>query len=595
MNAITNSIKQLLTSSFALPWIDTHPDREHPDVLVMFLDGGTNYLYQITQWFQTLERLDKKLNIAVVIASKDAASLVEQQKGFRVITLSKRSLLPDFLRAAKPKVLLYVNKNLVGYQSLRYNHGIHAFIGHGESDKAYMTQNTIKFFDFYLAAGPAAFERMARDVSFYDTEKKMREIGKAQIDDEYQTPQDFVRNGKPVILYAPTWEGVTKQTRYSSVLSHGKEIVKKIIDSEKYQLIYRPHPMVGSRMPEFQKANDEIISLLAKSNQKNGTRHRFDVGSFGWQLNESDLMITDVSAVAYEWLSTGKPLIMTKPTEVLAEVDKSGLISQLPLLSKKKLVNFETILEDALQDSSTREMFTKWRNFYFGDIPKGENTNRLVSTISALLTAGNSLQELHEHIHYETKPPRGAPLGLLRYVNFAIKETLGRVLLAKSSKVELKELLGTEVLISNSDPFDARPVIDKLELLLEDPEKKYLLLTNQSTTYLAVVARFKIKDKSRAKNLTVLMSSDAASYEKHLVSLKPKSVLYLKHHMLNHLSLRRNGIKHILLWPELDQNFSLDRTVTFYDEVITKDSELKQRISENIFYPGESNVTLEKN
>ena len=49
--------------------------------------------------------------------------------------------------------------------------------------------------------------------------------------------------------------------------------------------------------------------MLAKA----GDRHLVDSGGYGWQWDFADACITDVSAVAYDWLATGKPLLITEP------------------------------------------------------------------------------------------------------------------------------------------------------------------------------------------------------------------------------------------------------------------------------------------
>ena len=40
----------------------------------------------------------------------------------------------------------------------------------------------------------------------------------------------------------------------------------------------------------------------------------------------------DISAVAYDWLATGKPLLVTRPAEPRAQLPESGLVRELPLL-----------------------------------------------------------------------------------------------------------------------------------------------------------------------------------------------------------------------------------------------------------------------
>ena len=40
----------------------------------------------------------------------------------------------------------------------------------------------------------------------------------------------------------------------------------------------------------------------------------------------------DISAVAYDWLATGKPLLVTDPAEPRTRLPESGLVRELPLL-----------------------------------------------------------------------------------------------------------------------------------------------------------------------------------------------------------------------------------------------------------------------
>ena len=153
---------------------------------------------------------------------------------------------PDELTAKiyelSPRVLLYANQNVRNFHALRYSEAVHVFVSHGESDKAYMSQNTIKRYDLYFAAGQAAIDRISSNVAHYDTAKRIKQIGRPQSLDKYSLPEDFVQSNKRQVLYAPTWEGVTKATRYTSIVSHGAKLVQALVDSGEYQVTYRPHP-----------------------------------------------------------------------------------------------------------------------------------------------------------------------------------------------------------------------------------------------------------------------------------------------------------------------------------------------------------------
>ena len=61
--------------------------------------------------------------------------------------------------------------------------------------------------------------------------------------------------------------------------------------------------------------------------------HVVDItGAFGWQVDAADVCVMDISAVAYDWLATGKPLLVTRPAEPRAELPESGLVRELELL-----------------------------------------------------------------------------------------------------------------------------------------------------------------------------------------------------------------------------------------------------------------------
>ena len=57
-------------------------------------------------------------------------------------------------------------------------------------------------------------------------------------------------------------------------------------------------------------------------------------GPFGWQVDACDVCVTDVSAVAYDWLATGKPLLLTRPSEPRAELPGVGLVTEMELLDE---------------------------------------------------------------------------------------------------------------------------------------------------------------------------------------------------------------------------------------------------------------------
>ena len=86
-------------------------------------------------------------------------------------------------------------------------------------------------------------------------------------------------------------------------------------------------PASGGPRPAHGAADARIRAALAAD----GDRHLVDTGPYGWQWRFADHCITDLSAVAYDWLATGRPLVITEPAAG-AYRPPSRLLDALPLL-----------------------------------------------------------------------------------------------------------------------------------------------------------------------------------------------------------------------------------------------------------------------
>ena len=125
------------------------------DVVFVFLDSGDKNLYQLRYWVQTLQRLAAHRDVTVLHASEEAASLLKSTS-LQAVRVELPEGLVAFLNEKRPRLLLYPNQNVRNFYALRYGQGLHAWVSHGESEKAYMFQNTLKRYDLYFAAGQAA-------------------------------------------------------------------------------------------------------------------------------------------------------------------------------------------------------------------------------------------------------------------------------------------------------------------------------------------------------------------------------------------------------------------------------------------------------
>jgi hypothetical protein len=540
------------------------------DVGFVFVDYQDQNLYQLRQWMQPLTRLQSKFSVKVFYTSPDVAKELEGS-ALEGVYFEGQDELTAKLYELSPKVLLYANQNVRNFYPLRYSEAVHVFVSHGESDKAYMSQNTIKRYDLYFAAGQAAVDRISSKVTHYDTSKRIIEIGRPQSLDEYELPTDFIESPKKKVLYAPTWEGVTKATRYTSIVSHGQRLVQALVDSGEYQVTYRPHPLSGSRDSEVKSANEAIKKVIRQANKSGpSSNHYIDESPFGWHLGYHDLMISDISAIAYDWLSTGNPILLTKPVEKKAIVEEFPLVDKLYSISTSDLGSIEELIADQFKEGSDQKKISAELNAYYFKQPTNQSDEHLANAVAQAMALREQKLLTQDFPKLTTFESRGGSLGWLRYPNFVIREAL-RLTGTWSTAKQLATISGTkEFFVHLSDPFNGKSVVPSVTAALREHEKgqKLVLVLNQVTSLLEVQKLLKQpKFKAIASDVVMIPVANATDCEMVVAKLKPEAARYLKHHPLNHMLLRLNGLEHVLWQPDLDPLFIPDHSLITYDKI----------------------------
>jgi len=447
-----------------------------------------------------------------------------------------------------------------------------------------MSQNTIKRYDLYFAAGQAAIDRISSKVAHYDSSKRIVQIGRPQSLDEYLLPENFVKSQKKKVLYAPTWEGVTKATRYTSIVSHGAKLVQALVDSGEYQVTYRPHPLSGSRDGAVKSANESIKKIIRQAvKSDSSSSHYIDESPFGWHLGYHDLMISDISAIAYDWLSTGNPILLTKPVEKKAVVEDFPLVDKLYSITESDLDRIEQLIADQFNESSEHKKLSAELNAHYFRQPTSQSDEHFASAVSEAIALREQRLVSQDFARLNSFESRGGSLGLLRYPNFAIRELL-RLTGSWSTAKQLAKLeRSDEFYVHLSDPFNGQSVIPSVEAVLrehlvnksqhlaksENKTKKLVLVLNQVTSLLAVNKLLRIPEfKSLASDVVMVPVANATDCEAVVARLKPSKAWYLKHHPLNHMLLRLNGLEHGLFRPDLDPLFVPDHSLITYDLIL---------------------------
>jgi len=553
------------------------------DVVFYFGDPEErNSLYQLRQWIQPLERLAKHCEVAVVTASKKAAELV-QQTSLRGHNYANMEDSIDFLNELSPAVILYPNQFFGNFSIWGNPDAFHVFVSHGESDKTYMSQNSLQFFDYVFTAGHIAKMRIRDHVPGF-SQVRCVNIGRPQLLDEVgPTPNFFLRdNNRQVILYAPTWEGGLPQNRYGSVQSHGLAMVRAILaHGGKYQLIYKPHPFTGSIFPAASEINRKICDEIGSA----GSGHVVDQSPFGWQAKEADLLITDVSAVAYDWLATAKPILITKPKENKAEVYAGGILGAVELIDARDASDICQRIENSLTSSNSAEFFSQWSAKYFASaIDESTQTERFVlETLKLVRKNKGSYNWEPKRKQSDTSRRTGLRRFVIRKLPLKFKlrllNTLSTLLSWPAHEVE------TLALHLSADRIDGKLIRELTQ------HGSTLLLVGTIDNFIKTWL-LRLEDKTLLRNLQVRFTPAAKDVVALIRNQRTEEVLYLTHDAINHFGIRLNGIKHVLYKPEQQAGFMVDHNLIAYNEIRTDSLELKTEIESRVVRPEGWNIVL---
>ena len=350
---------------------------EVPDaaVAVFFATGPENF-YQFEQWRLPLEHLALQRPVFVIVDRPDTGKLVLQASRLPVAFARASGELERLVADRDVRVVLYLNQVEANFRMLRFTSPVHIQIGHGESDKGGSVSNQHKAYDLTFVGGDAGRDRLSQALRGFDATERTLAVGRPQLDHSYPGAPDWPRDSGLRVWYAPTWEGDRPSIAYGSLASHGVAIIEALLADPSVRVVYRPHPRTGYASARHRAADKRICALLAKA----GDRHVVDHEGYGWQWEFADTCVTDVSAVAYDWLATGKPLVITEPSAT-AYRPPSALLDAVQLLgateASEVLLRIRALQEDRNAMAQLRDL----AYHYFGDVSAQQSTKRFENAI----------------------------------------------------------------------------------------------------------------------------------------------------------------------------------------------------------------------
>ena len=237
--------------------------REYAPQVALYFSGARDAAYQVNMWLETLARLDRP---AMIIMRERGLMPLLGRTGLPVVCIDGTV---DLMNFSMPSVLvaLYPANTGKNIHMLRNRSMAHVFVGHGDSDKAASSNPYAKVYNQVWVAGQAGRDRYPRPASASAMMTLSRSGGRscAGLSQAGQGTAGPLRT----VLYAPTWEGwdIDDLTQTSLMLM-GPEIVRTLLaDAPQLRVLYKPHPLTGTRDPRAAKAHEKITAMIAAANQ----------------------------------------------------------------------------------------------------------------------------------------------------------------------------------------------------------------------------------------------------------------------------------------------------------------------------------------
>lgn len=217
-----------------------------PQVALYFTFAAVSrdFMYQVNMWLEALESLELR---PIIVLRERATLRFLDATSVPVVCVPKAEYLAR-VEMPELRVTLYPGNAGKNVHMLQRHEVKHVFIGHGDSDKLASSNRVSKVFDEIWVAGRAGRDRYER-IKHAVTAHQIVEVGRPQLM-PLERWSGSVSQDVPTVIYAPTWEGWTDDACYTSVIPSGERLIRTLLaDERKLRIIYKPHPLTGTRSP----------------------------------------------------------------------------------------------------------------------------------------------------------------------------------------------------------------------------------------------------------------------------------------------------------------------------------------------------------
>lgn len=229
------------------------------------------------------------------------------------------------------------------------------YLPHGmDSMNLTMRKCSTNNYDTILSTGKYQTEEMEKINEYYHLDnRKIVKCGCSLLDDMQKNYKEAKKTKSDIktVLIAPSWQK-------DNIIDLCLENILDSLKNEKYKIIVRPHPQQVRHMPDY------FESLKDKYKENDKIIIQTDFSSNETVFN-SDLLITDWSAIAYEFaFTTDKPvLFVDTPMKIMNPEYKNIKVEPFNIWSRKRIGNIIPLKDVNKTNKYINEMFTNQEKY----------------------------------------------------------------------------------------------------------------------------------------------------------------------------------------------------------------------------------------
>lgn len=327
--------------------------------------GAGQSRYIANQWLPVLDAT----GINGVLAVREASQLLPLRPTRVPVVYAPSPRQVEQLTLPGMAVAFYLAYGEKNAHLLRNPALTHVMLLHGDSDKATSANAQVRGFDEIWVAGQAAIDRY-RAAGITLPADRFVVIGRPQVEPLLASlPRE--PGDRPVVLYAPTFEGYYEETAHSSLDVMGPAMVRRLLAAfPQLQIWFKPHPASGVLRPAMLVAISEIEQLLTGGDHVLVDHH--PELTLTDCLARADVLLSDVSSVISDFLATRRPVVVTNPEGLPPQEYRARYPSQrASYLVGPDLTGFDEAIADALGDDPLRPEREALVGYLLGDLPDG--------------------------------------------------------------------------------------------------------------------------------------------------------------------------------------------------------------------------------